>query len=142
MFDFTQHVSTRLRRTKAPQAEPIPNSAQGPDSARGHVGVDDWTRLDRFLIFGSERGTYYVRAAKHTAESASAVKACLATDGVRVVRRVVEISKSGRAPQNDAALLVLAVAASAKDEETRAAALAAFPRATAWALPRSWSSWR
>jgi 60 kDa SS-A/Ro ribonucleoprotein len=128
MFDFTQHVSTRLRRLVTPQAEPIPNSGQVPNSAGGYAwAVDDWARLDRFLIFGSERGTYYIREAKLTHENALAVKLCLARDGVRVVRRVIEISESGRAPKNEAAVFVLAMAASAEQAETRAAALAALP---------------
>jgi 60 kDa SS-A/Ro ribonucleoprotein len=128
MFDFTQHLSTRLRRLVTSQAEPIPESAQVRNSAGGYAwAVDDWARLDRFLIFGSERGTYYIREAKLTQENASAVKAAIAQDGARVVRRVVEISESGRAPKNDAALFVLAMAASAEDRATRAAAFAALP---------------
>jgi 60 kDa SS-A/Ro ribonucleoprotein len=128
MFNFKQHVSTRLRRLVTPQAEPVPDTAQVSNSAGGFAwAVDEWARLDRFLIFGSERGTYYIREAKLTQENASAVDACIARDGVRVVRRVVEISESGRAPKNDAALFVLAMAASAENRETRAAALAALP---------------
>jgi 60 kDa SS-A/Ro ribonucleoprotein len=49
----------------------------------------------------------------------------LAEDGLRVVRRAVEISASGRAPKNDPALFVLAMAAGVGDDATRAAALAA-----------------
>jgi 60 kDa SS-A/Ro ribonucleoprotein len=122
MFDFTQHFSTRLRRLVTPQAEPIPGSNQVVNSAGGYAwGVDHWARLDRFLIFGSERGPYYIREAKLTQANASAVQACIAENGVRVVRRVVEISESGRAPKNDAALFVLALAASAENAETRTA---------------------
>jgi 60 kDa SS-A/Ro ribonucleoprotein len=54
------------------------------------------------------------------------VQACIAEDSPRVVQRVVEISTSGRAPKNDAALFVLAMAAAA-DAATRSAALAALP---------------
>ena len=54
--------------------------------------------------------------------------ACIAEDGVRVVRATSEISESGRAPKNDPALFVLAMAAGLGDEATRAAALAALPR--------------
>ncbi len=126
MFDFTQHVSTRLRRMVTPQAEPIPGSTQVPNSAGGYAWpVDNWKRLDRFLIFGSERGTYYIRERTLTRENAAAVAACIAEDGPRVVRRVVEISESGRAPKNDPALFVLAMAAGLGDDATRAAALAA-----------------
>lgn len=128
MFDFTQHLATRLRRLATPQAEPIPNSTQVPNSAVGFTwAVDAWTRLDRFLIFGSERGTYYIRERQLTRENATAVEACLAEDGVRVVQRVVAVSTSGRAPKNDAALFVLALASASDDASTRAAALAALP---------------
>lgn len=128
MLDFTKHVATRLRRLTTPQAEPIPDSSQIPNSGGGFAwGVDQWTRFDRFLIYGSERGTYYIRERKLTLESADAVRQCLAEDGVRAVRRVVEISQSGRAPKNDPALFVLAMAASSEDAETRVTALAALP---------------
>jgi 60 kDa SS-A/Ro ribonucleoprotein len=128
MLDFTKHVSTRLRRLATPQAEPIPDSTQIPNSGGGYAwGVDHWTRFDRFVIFGSERGTYYIRERQLTLEGAEAVRACLNEDGPRAVRRVVEISQSGRAPKNDPALFVLALAASAEDAPTRAAALGALP---------------
>jgi 60 kDa SS-A/Ro ribonucleoprotein len=126
MFDFTQHVSTRLRRLVTPQDERIPDSTQVPNSAGGYAWpVDQWKRLDRFLIFGSERGTYYIRERTLTRENAAAVTECIAEDGVRVVRRVVEISEAGRAPKNDPALFVLAMAAGLGDDATRRAAFAA-----------------
>ncbi len=128
MFDFTQHVATRLRRLVSPQAEPIPGSNQVPNSAGGYAwAVDHWTRLDRFLILGSEGGTFYIRERPLTRENARAVEACLVEDGVRVVRRVVEVSESGRAAKNDPALFVLAMAAASSDAATRSAALTALP---------------
>ncbi len=128
MFDFTQHVATRLRRPVSPQAEPIPNSTQEPNSAGGYAwAAGHWSRLDRFLILGSEGGTYYIRERPLTRENAKAVEACLVEDGLRVVRRAVEVSTSGRAARNDPALFVLAMAAAADDPATRSAALAALP---------------
>jgi 60 kDa SS-A/Ro ribonucleoprotein len=125
VFDFTQHIATRLRH-RTPQGEPIPESTQVANSAGGFTWlVDDWTRLDRFLILGSEGGTFYVGERALTQENATSVRACLARDGARVVQRVVEVSRSGRAPRNDAALFVLAMAAGLGDEATRAAALQA-----------------
>jgi 60 kDa SS-A/Ro ribonucleoprotein len=54
MLDFTKHVSTRLRRLITPQAEPIPDTTQIPNSAGGYAwAVDHWSRLDRFLVLGS-----------------------------------------------------------------------------------------
>ena len=129
MFDFTKHVSTRLRRQVTPQAEPIPGSTQVPNSAGGYAwAVDRWTRLDRFLVLGAEGGTFYVGERELTIENAKAVVECLAEDGARVVRRAVEISESGRAPKNDPALFVLAMAAGLGDDATRAAALASLER--------------
>jgi len=129
MFDFTKHVSTRLRLMSTPQAEPIPGSTQVPNSASGYAwAVDHWTRLDRFLVLGADGGTFYVGERELTRESASAVITALAEDGARVVRRTVEISESGRAPKNDPALFVLAMASALGDDATRAAALAALGR--------------
>jgi 60 kDa SS-A/Ro ribonucleoprotein len=129
MFDFTKHVSTRLRHLSTPQAEPIPGSTQVPNSAGGYAwAVDHWMRLDRFLVLGAEGGTFYVGERELTIENAKAVVECLAEDGVRVVRRAVEISETGRAAKNDPALFVLALAAGLGDDATRAAALASLER--------------
>jgi len=122
---YAVHFSTR----QTPQCQPIPGSVQVPNSAGGYAfAVDDWTRLDRFLVLGSEGGSYYADEQKLTIENARAVQRCLAADGTRAVRRIVEISESGRAPKNDSAVFVLAIAAGASDPATQAAALAALPR--------------
>jgi hypothetical protein len=45
---------------RVPQRAPIPGSVQVPNSAGGYGWeVDDWARLRRFLILGSEGGSYY-----------------------------------------------------------------------------------
>ena len=90
--------------------------------------VDAWGRLDRFLILGSEGGTYYASERKLTRENAGVVTELVRQDGARVIRRVVEVSEAGRAPKNDPAILALAIAARADDPATRAAAYAALPR--------------
>ena len=134
MFDFTNHFATRLRRAatgiggRTAQGDPIPGSTQVPNSAGGHAwAVDKWTQLDRFLVLGSEGGTFYVGERELTIENATAVRACIAEDGVRVVQRVVAVSEAGRAPKNDPALFVLAMAAGIGDDASRATALAALP---------------
>jgi len=113
-----------------PQSEPIPGSTQVPNSAGGYSwGVDDWTRLDRFLILGSEGGSYYASERALTLENAEAVVRCLQADGPRVVRRIVEVSEAGRAPKTDPAIFALALATTERaNAETRRAALAALPR--------------
>jgi 60 kDa SS-A/Ro ribonucleoprotein len=88
------------------------------------MSVEKWALLDRFLILGSEENSYRVGELELNPESATAVRACLITDGPRVVRTILD--GSGRDPD----LFVLALAASPKyaSPETNAAALDALPR--------------
>ncbi|AUX45391.1 RNA-binding protein [Sorangium cellulosum] len=123
MPDYRKHFAALVtpQRQKA-RADQAPNSAGGYTFA-----LDDWARLDRWLILGAEGGTYYASERKLTVENARAVEACLAADGPRAVRRIVEISRSGRAPKNAPAIFALAIAAGDVKLETRRAALAAVP---------------
>lgn len=124
---YAKHTS----RKNTPQSEPIPGSTQVKNSAGGYsFPVDDWTRLDRFLVLGSEGGSYYASERKLTKQNAESVLRCLKQDGVRVVRRAVEISEDGRAPKNDSALFVLALASTEAfaDKTTRALAFDLLPR--------------
>ncbi|MDB4956726.1 MAG: RNA-binding protein [Myxococcales bacterium] len=125
MFKFTKHFSTK----STPQREPIPGSNQAPNSAGGYAWqLDDWARLDRFLILGSEGGTFYVAERELTQDNAACVARCIAADGIRTIARIVDISVSGRAPKNDPAIFSLAMAAKLGDEATRKAAYAAMPK--------------
>jgi 60 kDa SS-A/Ro ribonucleoprotein len=119
----------RITTRRAPQSAPIPGSTQVPNSAGGYTwSVDDWTRLRRFLVLGSEGGSYYATEQTLTVANAGAVARCVAADGVRAVETIVDVSRRGAAPKNDPALFALAMAAAAGDVETRRAALAALPR--------------
>lgn len=91
--------------------------------------TDDWKRLERFIILGSEEGPYYVAEPRATLQSLHSVEACLRADGLRVVRTVVEIANSGRAIGNLPSLQVLALAATSTYASTltNATALAALP---------------
>ena len=118
-----------FRTRKTPQRQPIPGSTQVMNSAGGYAwAVDDWMRLSRFLILGSEGGSYYATEQTLTRENAEAVLRCIQADGLRVVREIVAVSDSGRAPKNDPALFALAMCAGLGDAETRRAALAALPQ--------------
>ncbi len=99
----------------------VANSAGGFTFA-----VNDWTRLDRFLILGCEGNSYYATEQKLSIENAKAVVRCIQQDGVRVVNRLTEISQAGRAPKNDPALFVLALCSKFGDLATKHAAFEAF----------------
>lgn len=101
-----------------PQSEPIPGTVA--NSAGGYsFPVDDWVRLDRFLVLGTEGGTYYISEKKLTKENAGAVQRCIQADGVRTVNRIVEISDSGRAARNDPAIFALALCFAFGNLETK-----------------------
>lgn len=104
---YGQHFST----VSTPQTEQAPNKTQVQNSAGGFVfEVSDWTRLDRFLVLGSEKGSYYATEKKLTVENAQCVLRCFDENAKRAVDRIVEISHAGRAPKNDQAVFALAMA--------------------------------
>jgi len=117
----------RQNPKRVPQWAPLPGQVK--NSNAGHVWpVDDWTRLRRFLILGSEGGSYYASEWKLTRENAEAVERAVRADGKRAVDEIVAVSQEGRAPKNDPALFALALAAGVGDDETRKAALQALPQ--------------
>src|SRR5205823_12736966 len=90
------NYAKNFNRRVTPQSQPIPGSNQVPNSAGGYSWeVDDWTRLDRFLILGAEGGTYYIAEQDLVKQNHDALVRCIKADGVRAVNRVVEISDSG-----------------------------------------------
>ena len=120
-----QYLIKALRR-HTPQSEPL--AGQVPNSALGHAwAVNDWTRLSRFLVLGSEGGSFYAGERTLTRENAQAVERCVLGDGPRAVAEIVAVSRDGRAPKNDPAIFALAMAAGIGDERTRRAALEALP---------------
>lgn len=115
-----------LLRTRKPKI--VPQNEKLPGTNRNNAGgysfrVDKWTRLRRFLILGSEGGTFYVSERKLTKENFKALESCLAEDGRRVVDEIVAISVAGRAPKQEPTMYALAAAASDGNVETRRYAL-------------------
>ena len=124
MSIYAQHVNDRqTAQGESARADQVKNNAGG-----FVFTVDKWTRLDRFLLIGCEGGTYYVDEERHVKDNVPSVRECIAEDGVRTVARIVAISDAGRALKNDQAIFALAMCAGAKDDKTRAAAIAAIPK--------------
>lgn len=125
-----KHFNTK----KTPQTQPIPGKEK--KMVKGASGgylfqVNDFQRLERFLVLGTDGGTYYSGEKELTIENAQCVARCLSKDPIKVIYTIVAISDSGRAFKNDPALFALAMA-SAKvfnpDDLARAKALAALPK--------------
>jgi 60 kDa SS-A/Ro ribonucleoprotein len=114
-----------FNRRATPQSQPIPGSTQVPNSGGGYSWqVDDWTRLDRFLILGAEGGTYYIGERDLVKQNHDALIRCIKADGIRAVNRIVEISDAGRAPKNDPAIFALALVVTHGDASAKAHAFA------------------
>ena len=121
---YTKHFNTKV----TPQSQPIPGSNMVPNSAGGFTfEVSDWTKFDRFLILGTEGGSYYANEQKLTKQNAEAVLRCIKADGLKAVARIVEVSDKGLAPKNDQAIFALAMALKLGNTETKRAAAEAVP---------------
>ena len=88
------------------------------------------TRLRRFLILGSEGGSYYANERKLTLENAAAVKRCITSSensGIDAVGEIIALSQGRRAPKPGPLLFALAMAASYGSDVVRWQALNGLP---------------
>ena len=115
MMLYRKENRARLTRLATPQVERhrgtwlLTRSGDAPQWP-----VDEWERLDRYLIFGTERDRDVVRSR-------------IVADGPRVVRRVVELSVMGRVVSNKPCLRVLAMSLVLGNKATRVMAREAVP---------------
>lgn len=98
-------------KTATPQRQRTPGRT---DEVKNNAGgfvfkVSDKDRLERFLILGTEGGTYYVDAPKLTAQNAKFVRGLIKKDERMVVDTLVDVSVNGRAYRNSPALFTLAL---------------------------------
>lgn len=124
-INYAQYINRRV----TPQSQPIPGANQVRNSAGGYVWeVDDWARLDRFLVLGAEGGTYYIGERDLVAQNHAAVVRCIQADGLRAVGRIIAVSEAGRAPRNDPAIFALALAVTHGDAAAKTQAFANLAR--------------
>jgi 60 kDa SS-A/Ro ribonucleoprotein len=122
---MTVNYAKLFNRRVTPQSQQIPGANQVRNSNDGYSWqVDDWTRLDRFLILGAEGGTYYITERELVEQNHDAIIRCIKADGVHAVNRIVEISDCGRAPKNDPAIFALALVATHGEPAAKAHAFA------------------
>lgn len=87
--------------------------------------ADNWTRLRRFLILGTQGGNFYTPQQDLTIENVGVVTACLNEDAPRTIAEIITISVEGCAPKNEPAILALAMASVHKDIMSRTLAFRA-----------------
>lgn len=106
MSKALKNVNVRVTAQNTPA-----RNDQVKNNAGGYVfGVSEDTRLDRFLMLGTDGGTYYVGEKDLTKQNVDFIRSMLAKTPNKVVARAVEISDQGRAKSNSPALFVLALA--------------------------------
>lgn len=122
MNDILRTINTR----QTPQNEQA-TPGQVKNSAGGFVfEVNSAARLRRFLVLGTEGGTFYVSAKELTKDNAAFLLGLARTDegGAAIVREVLELDRGNRAPKHNTLLFALAaVAGTSPGVETRRAAL-------------------
>jgi len=126
---MSMHDHLARRNKNAHQRQPARE-----DQVKNHAGgyvfqLSSWDLLDRFLILGTTGGTYYANERQATLEAVGPLLDLIrSAEGVKVVNRVVEISRDGRAPKNDSAILILGMCLSHGDVECKNAAVKAVPQ--------------
>lgn len=123
MNDLYAAITTR----RTPQSAPADRRQERNHGGGYAFTVTEIERAKRFLILGSDAGTYYQGAGELTKENAQAVIDLAATDGRALVDLIVDVSVGGKAPKQDPALLALAIAAAAPNAEVRSYALEKLP---------------
>ena len=129
-------MSTYLQNhldTPIPQSEPLDERQVRNQSGGYAYPVDDRVRFHRFLILGSEGGTYYQDERTLTLENAKACQRHINTFGPQAVDHIAMIARERRAPRISPLLFTLAMAASADSDATRECALDHLPDVAATA---------
>lgn len=119
-------AAEKAAKTSTPQTK---RTLGRTDEVRNNAGgytfkVSDTDRLERFLILGTEGGTYYVGENKLTADNAKFIRSLIQKDEALVLDRIVDVSIKGRAYKNSPALFALAlVLTEGKDKAAARAAV-------------------
>lgn len=104
-------AANKAARTATPQTKRTPGRT---DEVKNNAGgftfkVSDRDRLERFLILGTDGGTYYVSESKLTNQNMTFVKGMVARDSRLVIDTLASIADANRAAKNSPSLYTLAV---------------------------------
>lgn len=119
---------TRINTRRTPQTQRA-DPRQTKNSAGGYsFSLDDKARALRFLILGTEGGTYYISEQKLTkANAANIVAMANGPDAKDLLDLVLDVSLNGRAAKQNPTLFTLAALCAAQNDQVRRAALAEIP---------------
>jgi 60 kDa SS-A/Ro ribonucleoprotein len=114
-------ITTRV----TPQTEQADTRQERNNAGGFGFVLDDAARLRRFLVLGTEGGTYYATQKALTKDSAEVVIRLARTSPKTVIDTVLELDVANRAPKHDPLLLALAAVAGLADVPYRRAAFSA-----------------
>jgi 60 kDa SS-A/Ro ribonucleoprotein len=118
---------TSINTRVTPQSEQA-DERQMQNSAGGFgFQISDEERARRFLMLGTEAGTYYTSDVELAKENAGVILRMARDHSEWLVNQIVEISTTGRAPRQNPAIFALAVVSAFAPAEGRHAALNALP---------------
>lgn len=126
--------SRALKNNLNEQNKPVPQTKQAdpdqiPNSAGGFTfQVSDKDRLTRFLVLGTDGGTYYVDEKKLTEQNVGFLVELIKKDPELVLNTTVEVSHSGRAYRNSSAIFVLALLFKHADKSFKASLNQTLPK--------------
>ena len=100
----TARTETPIHRRTPGRTDEIKNS-----SGAFVFKVSDKDRLERFLILGTDGGSFYADERKLTKQNATFVKTLIGKNERLVVDTIVDVSDKGRAAKNSPALFALAL---------------------------------
>jgi 60 kDa SS-A/Ro ribonucleoprotein len=113
-------AQTRAERVATPQTKRTPGRT---DEVKNNAGgfvfqVSDKDRLERFLILGTDGGTFYVGERKLTNQNVDFVKTFIRKDERAVIDTLVDVAVKNRAAKNSPSIYALAlVLAEGKDKD-------------------------
>lgn len=126
--------SRALKNNLNEQNRPVPQTKQAdptqiPNSAGGFTfQVSDKDRLTRFLVLGTDSGTYYVNEEKLTEQNVEFLVELINKDPDLVLNTTIEVSHSGRAYRNSSAIFVLALLFKHADKSFKASLNQTLPK--------------
>lgn len=120
----TYSGTQKARKTLTPETVRTPGRT---DEVKNNAGgfvfeVSDKSRLERFLILGTDGGTYYVGEKKLTDQNTEFLRKMIRENEPLVLDTIVAVSDEGRAHKNSPALFALALVMTEGTNKARARA--------------------
>jgi 60 kDa SS-A/Ro ribonucleoprotein len=126
MKNYAKNVSQR----QTPQSQPVAGKAETQNLAGGYVfTMKPEDQIQRFCILGAEGSTYYATERQYSLKACQNMAALAVSHPRQMVDIAVKVSDEGRAPKNDPAIFLIALASAlAPKPEDRRYAIDQMPK--------------